>query len=397
VNFEVPTHPTVTSTYRTTIFHLHELAGLLLAALRSFERAFLYYPTLKQALKMFSNDFNMGRIRKLPSGVANHVRASQVIGSIERGVEELLQNSIIHGAAKSVAVTMGTKPNDDYVIVVEDDGVGIDNDSMRMLIGTEACSNDACNVFGNQGRGDSLRSIAALCVMVKIESTYKFKNGSVSSTKIIKNGVSVSFEDSTSHGPSSSSIIPNVRSIAKNKSTGTRITLRNMFQQFAVRRKHHHSKDLLATVRTMMSMLALVYPLVSFKLVNGETGKVDSMLEAPRFASNFSGPLTCRVSQHHGLPASLKDEANALVEKMDKMDSDEDSMGRRRSIQLAGEDGNVFRAFGVIFLLDDETVCRGRKIQLQVAVNGRPAAQTKQIVEVIQDQVKKHFGDNSCE
>ena len=51
----------------------------------------------------------MGRIRPLPSGVANHVRASQVIGSIERGVEELLQNSIIHGAAKSVAVTMGTK------------------------------------------------------------------------------------------------------------------------------------------------------------------------------------------------------------------------------------------------------------------------------------------------
>eukprot|EP00984_Skeletonema_dohrnii_P033539 scaffold30429_cov73-Skeletonema_dohrnii-CCMP3373.AAC.1 len=66
---------------------------------------------------------NMERIRALPSGIANHVRASQVIGSIERGVEELLQNSIIHGAAKCVSVTMGKKPNDDFVVVVEDDGV----------------------------------------------------------------------------------------------------------------------------------------------------------------------------------------------------------------------------------------------------------------------------------
>lgn len=339
---------------------------------------------------------NTRRIRALPSGVANHVRASQVIGSIERGVEELLQNAIIHGAAKSLTVTI----NDDSVIVVEDDGVGIDNDSMRTLIGTEACTNDAFAVFDNQGRGDSLRSIAALCVEMKIESTFKSKNNwNVSSTKLIKNGVTVSFEDdSTSHGPSSS-ILPNVRSITKCNTTGitgTRITIRNMFQQFAVRRKHHHSKDLLATVRAIMIMLSLVYPLVSFKLVNGETGKVDSMLDVPHYASNFSGPLTCRVPQHHGLLATLKDEVNALVERMDKMNTDDDSMGRR-SIQLTGEDGNNFRAFGVILLFDDETVCRGRKMQLQVAVNGRQAAQTKQLAEVIRYQVKKYFGGNSCE
>lgn len=342
---------------------------------------------------MLSDNSNMGRIRPLPSGVANHVRASQVIGSIERGVEELLQNSIIHGAAKSVAVTMGTKLDDDHIIVVEDDGIGIDNDSMRMLVGTEACSYDASTVFGDQGRGESLRSISALCVMMKIESTYKSKQGNISSTKIIKNGVTVSFEDS-SHGPTSSSIIPNVRSIQKNNRTGTRISLHNMFQQFAVRRKHHHSKDLLATVRKMMSMLALVYPLVSFKLVNGETGMVDSMLDAHQF--NFSGPLTCRVPQHHGLSVTLKDEANALVERMDKMDTD---AGRHRSIQLTGEDGNSFRAFGVIVIHDDETVCRGRmlQLQLQVAVNGRPAAQAKQIAEVMQDQITKLVGGNSCE
>ena len=331
----------------------------------------------------------MGRIRALPSGVANHVRASQIIGSLERGAEELIQNAIIHGAAKSVSVTLGEHPNNgDFIIVVEDDGVGIDNVSMRTLIGTEACCNDAFTVFGSQGRGDSLRSIAALCTEVKIEST----KDNVSSTKIIRNGITVSFEDSTGHGSSSSSILPTIRSIAQNN-RGTRVTLRNMFHQFAVRRKYHNSKDLLAAVRTTISMLALAYPLVSFKLVNGETGKVDSMFDAAASMFDSSTPLTCRVLQHDGFSATLEDEANALVERMNKMNTDEESMGQR-TIKLTGKDGTAFRGFGVIILFNDETDCPWRKPQLQIAINGRPAAQTKRLVETIQDNVKKHFGGN---
>jgi len=321
-----------------------------------------------------------------------------VIGSIERGVEELLQNSILHGAARSLSVTMGEHPNDDFVIVVEDDGVGIDNVSMRTLIGTEACCNDAYTVFGTQGRGDSLRSIAALCVEVKIESTFDSKFGNVSSTKVIQNGVTVAFEDSTGHWPSSSSVLPSsARSIATNKNnrTGTRITLRNMFQQFAVRRKYHHSKDLLAKMRAMISMLALAYPLISFKLVNGETGKVDSMFDAPPSNDHFSTPLTCRVLQHNRSSAKLEDEANALVERMGKMTNTHDDSRTGRSIQLTGEDGNVFRAFGVILLFSGEADCSGRK--MQIAINGRPATQSKRFAEIVQDKVKKCFGNDSCE
>ena len=104
---------------------------------------------------------NKGRIRALSSSVANNIRASHVIGSPQRGVEELLQNAIIHGEAKKVIVTLGN----DNTIIVEDDGVGIDNESMRTLIGTEACTNNASlEIFGSQGRGESLRCVAALCV-----------------------------------------------------------------------------------------------------------------------------------------------------------------------------------------------------------------------------------------
>ena len=144
----------------------------------------------------------------------------------------------------------------------------------------------------------------------------------------------------------------------------------------------------------MISMLALAYPLVSFKLVNGETGKVDSKFDALP-GNDFSAPLTCRVLQHNGSSPKLKDEANALVARMDKLNTYGDSLARR-SIQLTGEDGNAFRAFGVILISNGEAdCCSGRN--MQIAINGRPASQTKRLAEIVQDKVKKSFGGNICE
>ncbi len=335
---------------------------------------------------------NKGRIRALPSGLANNIRASHVIGSIERGVVELVQNSIIHGEAKKVVVNLGN----DNTIVVEDDGVGIDNESMRTLIGTEACTNNASlEIFGSQGRGESLRCVAALCVEVTIESTFLSNNRSlVSSTKLIRNGINVSFEDSTDH-KTSSSILPMMRSSIKT-TQGTRITLRNFFQQFAVRRNSHRSENLLSHVRSMLTLMALIYPLVSFQLING-TGEVDVLLDAPLSAEEFSGALTCRVPHQLGVSATLEDEADALVDRMNKINSTSSDEDLGRTIKLAGEGGNV-RAFGVIILRDEDAICRGGRKAMQFAVNGRPAAQAKQLAEFIQERIKKHFGGgNTCE
>jgi DNA mismatch repair ATPase MutL len=332
---------------------------------------------------------NKGRIRALPSGVANNVRASHVIGSRERGVEELLQNAIIHGEAKKVIVTL----DNNNTIIVEDDGVGIDNESMRTLIGTEACTNDASlEIFGSQGRGESLRCVAALCVEVTIESTFLSNNKSlVSSTKLIRNGVTVSFEDSTDH--KTSSILPMMRSSIKT-TRGTRITLRNFFQHFAVRR-NHRSENLLSHVRSMLILMSLIYPLVSFQLING-TGEVDVLLDAPLSAEEFSGALTCRVPQLGTSSATLEDEADALVDRMNKINSTSSEEDLGRTIKLSGKGGNV-RAFGVIFVRDEDAICRGGR-KMQFAVNGRPAAQAKQLTEFIQERIKKHFGRGSaCE
>lgn len=333
---------------------------------------------------------NKGRIRALPSGVANNVRASHVIGSQQRGVEELLQNAILHGEAKKVIVTLGN----DNTIIVEDDGVGIDNESMRLLIGTEACTNNASHqVFGSQGRGESLRCVAALCVEVTIESTFLSNNRSlVSSTKLIRYGVTVSFEDSTDHNMSSS-ILPMMRSSIKT-TQGTRITLRNFFQQFAVRR-NHRSENLLSHIRSMLTMMSMIYPLVSFKLING-AGEVDVLLDAPLSAEEFSGALTCRVPHQLGASATLEDEADALLDRINKINSTSTDEDLGRTIKLAGEGGNV-RAFGVIIVNDEDAICRGGR-KMQFAVNGRPAAQAKQLAEFVQERIKKHFGrGNACE
>ena len=174
---------------------------------------------------------------------------------------------------------------------------------------------------------------------------------------------------------------------------GTRITLRNFFQQFAVRR-NHHSENLLSHVRSMLTLMSLIYPLVSFQLING-AGEVDVLLDAPLSAEEFSGALTCRVPQLGTSSATLEDEADALVDRMNKINSTSSDEDLGRTIKLAGE-GNV-RAFGVIILRDEDAICRGGR-KMQFAVNGRPAAQAKQLTEFVQERIKKHFGRGSaCE
>ncbi len=139
------------------------------------------------------------RVQILHESTQDFVRSGQIIGSPCRAIEELVRNSITHGGAKEVIITIGTctpTANRQNVRVgrgglttfmeVTDDGVGIDVDSCRDFIGTQYCSS---NVFhagesmprdaegamhvrsADKCRGESLKALAALSVEFRVETT----------------------------------------------------------------------------------------------------------------------------------------------------------------------------------------------------------------------------------
>ena len=193
------------------------------------------------------------RIRPLPSDTAESVRAGQIIGSLSRAVEELVYNSVEHGKASTVRITLGRRRcnNDEtFVLQVQDDGIGIDPNALKKYVGTVHCSskypsishgsnrhkmvkfNDASqskSVIQNrsdemsritEGRGEYLKALSCLSIQLQIvtkcSSTYsqrKVNNGQnlqkksrhsissnekaiVKSEKNIRDGITESFSSS---------------------------------------------------------------------------------------------------------------------------------------------------------------------------------------------------------
>lgn len=111
------------------------------------------------------------RIQSLPDSTSAFVRAGTVIGSHLRAIEELVRNSIIHGHCSNVTVTLQNNQDDEpgkrFIVEVKDDGRGLTEEPFRDMIGSRYCSSD-----GSTSRGQSLKSIADLCVEFHIESTH---------------------------------------------------------------------------------------------------------------------------------------------------------------------------------------------------------------------------------
>ncbi len=334
------------------------------------------------------------RIRSLPDDVALSVRASQVIGSVSRAVEELIRNSIIHGCADNVVVTVGAKgghaaydenPMDE--IQVSDNGLGIDANAMRNYIGTEYCSNSKITEgFQNKTLdrgGESLKSIAALCIEMKIETVQRHCDNDKQPTKIskiLRDGCIVSFiEDASTIIPKINPTIYHAcKNIPKNNgsiSTGTTITLKGLFHRHAVRKKqrlldNRKESTNLSQIRSSIQALALSYPCVKFLLKNGTTGKI---------YCNFTEEIASQA------------EPDALFGRLCTMYQNEFSAENSRKFSFKESDlmlnkktksDNDFRAFGVIRMADS----RNRELEV-VAINGRIATHGHKLADVIQTQI----------
>lgn len=156
-----------------------------------------------------------------------------------------------------------------------DDGNGIDPEAMRLFIGTDYCTNNGGYIGGHTG--ESLRSIASLCVEMEIESScWSCARQLVRSVKVFRDGSVAFFNQSFDENNPQPRIIP-IRREAKQLS-GTTITLRGLFQQYAVRRKQTEvvgSNALeLNQIGSSLRMLALCYPCVAFELKDQCTGKI---------------------------------------------------------------------------------------------------------------------------
>ncbi|KAL3781340.1 hypothetical protein ACHAW5_010140 [Stephanodiscus triporus] len=267
-------------------------------------------------------------------------------------------------------------------IVVADDGIGIDAEAMRELIGTEYCSNDE----GTGRKGETLRSLALLCVEMKVETACWCCDNSVPrqttsssgssklivSEKLLRDGSLVFFNRSPG-------IIPNDNN--KATKTGTVVTLRGLFHRHAVRRKHHtQSKQDKASngrefahIRACLRLLALSYPTVSFQLRDGTTEKVD---------------LSCSSSlQTLESSRTLSFESRALLLRLRELYPDD--FPQEDSTELSLEEDH-FRAFGVLCISkddDDGVAVRNRELEI-ICINGRLATNRDKLADAISNQMR---------
>ena len=330
------------------------------------------------------------RIGRLDQHTAASVRGSQVIGSVSRAIEELLRNAV-DGCAKSCIISVGTSE-----ITVCDDGIGIDPDAMRLFIGTEYCSNNGVDT--GRKKGESLRSIASLCVEMKIETSCWWKSNDsnirnsnasfgarklVRSEKVFRGGSVVFFNQFHDGNNSQSAIIPTLTE--RKKMSGTTISLRGLFHQHAVRRKSMEggSNSLeLNRIGSSLRLLALSYPRVAFQLKDQSTGKLvasyGACSETSRTRSSLSAALRFRLCEMY--PNDFND-----------ADSIEVSHG---TDQQTG-----YNAFGVVSIVRDDAnnvSMRNRELEV-VCINGRLATEAVRLAESVLTQIRRWPGVNPSE
>ncbi|XP_019182756.1 PREDICTED: DNA mismatch repair protein MLH3 isoform X4 [Ipomoea nil] len=217
----------------------------------------------------------MRSIAKLPEAVHSSIRSGVVLYDLTRVVEELVYNSLDAGANKvSVAVGVGTC----YVTVV-DNGYGVSRDGLELLGEKYATSkydplddmNSVPLSFGY--RGEALSSITAVSLVEIVTKAHGRPNGYrkvLKGHKCLYLGISDDRHD-----------------------VGTTVTVRDLFYNQPVRRKHMLSnpKKVIHVVKECVLRIALLHPNVSFKVVDIESE--EELLHTRPFPSSL--PLLAKV------------------------------------------------------------------------------------------------------
>jgi DNA mismatch repair protein MutL len=222
---------------------------------------------------------HMGKIRQLPSDLANQIAAGEVVERPASVVKELVENAIDAGARRIVVTAeFGGK----RLVRVDDDGEGMGPEDARLAIERHATSkirkaDDLGRIATLGFRGEALPSIASVSHFV-LRSRPR---GEDSGTEVRVNGGTVA-------------------SVAEaGMPEGTSIEVADLFYNLPARRKFLKSDAAeAAQVSRVVTQLALCYPEVGFTLTN--SGR--RVLQCPPVAG-----LRDRLYQLYGERSDLVD------------------------------------------------------------------------------------------
>ena len=196
----------------------------------------------------------MGNIVLLDELTINKIAAGEVIERPASVVKEMIENSIDAGAKN---ITVEIKNGGISFIKITDDGKGIAKDDVEMAFERHATSKirtaEDLNTVKSMGfRGEALASISAIA-NVELVSKTEFED---IGTKIVVEGGNILLIDEIGC------------------STGTTITVRNLFYNTPVRYKFL-KRDFTESgyIEDVVSRIALIHPEISIKLIN--SGKVE--------------------------------------------------------------------------------------------------------------------------
>jgi DNA mismatch repair protein MutL len=215
------------------------------------------------------------RIRRLPEGTINRIAAGEVVERPASAVKELVENALDAGARR-IAVTIAA--GGAGLILVEDDGEGMDADALALCIERHATSklplgadgaDDLTNIATLGFRGEALPSIGAVARLV------------ISSRAKHSQGHTICVEGGAIKGPEPAGFLSAGES-------GTRIEVRDLFFATPARLKFLKSSraESLAVI-DIVKRLAMARPDVGFTLT--DEGRVVLSLHAEE--TLFDGAL----------------------------------------------------------------------------------------------------------
>ena len=195
----------------------------------------------------------MGKIVLLDELTINQIAAGEVIERPASVIKEMVENSIDAGATQ---ITVEIKNGGISYIRITDNGKGIAKDDVEMAFERHATSKirsavDLQDVKSMGFRGEALASIAAIS---NVELISKTEDSEIGTKVNVEGGNILNIED-------------------VGCSTGTIITVRNLFYNTPVRYKFL-KKDFTETgyIEDVLKRIALVHPEIAIKLIN--TGKI---------------------------------------------------------------------------------------------------------------------------
>ncbi|XP_039597117.1 DNA mismatch repair protein Mlh3 [Polypterus senegalus] len=221
-------------------------------------------------------------IKCLPGDVQALLRSGLATCSMAQCLEELLLNSIDAGAF-CVAVRVDIEAGK---IQVVDNGQGMDRNDLENVgkrYFTSKCNNlrDLENLKCYGFRGEAIASITSVANVVEISS--RVSRSPCTFVRVFKDGKPLEVYEAPTTRPSS----------------GTTVTVINLFYNLPVRRKNTDPVLECERMRQKMEAISLMHPLVSFTLKNNDTGATIVQLSK-------SGDTYHRFTQIYGLAKAQK-------------------------------------------------------------------------------------------